>query len=114
KCHHHPFEKWSQQDYYGLAAFFTQVAIKDPPPPKAKPKKGEPPPKKEPFQVSLRPGIAQTINLKTGKPVRPTPLGGRALDLDRDSDPRAKLVDWMVEKDNPFFARTLVNRYWKH
>src|SRR6185295_5926161 len=34
RCHHHPFEKWSQQDYYGLAAFFTRLDIKDPPAPK--------------------------------------------------------------------------------
>src|SRR5262245_2960316 len=114
RCHHHPFEKWSQQDYYGLAAFFSQVSVKEPPPPKGKPKKGEPPPRKEPFRVLVKAGVAQATNLKTGKTVKPTPLGGKALDLDGGRDVRGKLVDWMTEKDNPFFARTLVNRYWKH
>jgi hypothetical protein len=114
KCHHHPFEKWSQQDYYGLAAFFTQVVVKEPPLPKGKPKKGEPPPRKEPFQVLVKESAAQAINLKTGLPVKPTPLGGTTLDLDQQKDARSRLVDWMAAKDNPFFARTLVNRYWKH
>ncbi len=62
----------------------------------------------------VKTGVAQTTNLKTGGRVKPTPLGGKALDLEKDSDARGKLVDWMTEKDNPFFARTLVNRYWKH
>ncbi len=113
RCHHHPFEKWSQEDYYGFAAFFSQVVVKDPPPPK-KPKKGQPEPPKEPFSVAHRNGVAQATNIRTGKPVRPTGLGGKPLDLGAAIDPREKLVDWMVQKDNPFFARTLVNRYWKH
>jgi Protein of unknown function (DUF1553) len=41
-------------------------------------------------------------------------LGGKTLEVGRDEDPREKLAAWMVAKDNPFFARTLVNRYWKH
>ncbi len=114
KCHHHPFEKWSQDDYYGLAAFFSRVAVKDPPPPPKPKKKGDPVPPKEPFQVSHRAGTARAIHARTGKAVRPTPLGGKPVDLDEDTDPRGKLVDWMVERDNPFFARALVNRYWKH
>ena len=113
KCHHHPFEKWTQEDYYGMAAFFSQVAIKDPPPPK-KPKKGEPEPPKEPFSVSHRGGTPGMANPKTSRTVKPTGLGGKTLDLSKDEDPRAKLAEWMTEPSNPFFARTLVNRYWKH
>jgi hypothetical protein len=111
RCHHHPFEKWSQQDYYGLAACFSKLDVKDPP--AARPKKGEPPPK-PPLQVSLKAGPAQATNPKTNKPVQPAGLGGKPLAVTADDDPRAKLVDWMVEKDNPFFARALANRYWKH
>lgn len=113
KCHHHPFEKWSQQDYYGLAAFFSQVQIKDPPPPK-KPKKGDPPPPAEPFQVLHKQGEAKAINPRTGKPVRPTGLGGQPMAIETGADPRGQLVDWMVRTDNAYFARALVNRYWKH
>jgi len=101
QCHHHPFEKWSQQDYYGFAAFFSTVSQK----------------------VSAIPGEniifakraeAQTINLRTKQPVKPTGLGSPAVALAPDDDPRVALADWMSRKDNPFFAKALVNRYWKH
>jgi hypothetical protein len=112
KCHHHPLEKWSQHDYWGLAAFFSRVEVKDPPPPKAKGK--EAPPPKLPFSVAHKTGAAQAVNPKTNKAVKPTLLGGKLAALEKDADPRPLLVDWMAEKDNPFFAKTLVNRYWKH
>jgi hypothetical protein len=113
RCHHHPLEKWNQEDYWGLAAFFTRVAIKDPPPPKAV-KKGETPAPREPFSVAHNPGKAQALSPRNNKNVKPTPLSGQPLDVANDTDPRSKLADWMAEKDNPFFARSLVNRYWKH
>ncbi|MGE3806336.1 MAG: DUF1549 domain-containing protein [Gemmataceae bacterium] len=114
KCHHHPFEKWSQQDYWGMVAFFSRVEVKDPPPPKGKPKKGQPAPKKEPASVAHKPGVAQAVNPKTNLPVKPAGLGGNTIDIAASDDPREKLVDWMTATDNPFFARVLVNRYWKH
>jgi hypothetical protein len=118
KCHHHPFEKWSQEDYYGMTAFFTNVDVKIPPPPKAKgrkAKKGEPVPEViRAAIVSVKSRQAQVTNPRTGKAVRPTGLGGKPMDIASDEDPRAKFVDWMTAKDNPFFARTLANRYWKH
>jgi hypothetical protein len=48
RCHHHPFEKWSQDDYYGFAAFFTRVEVKrfaGPPKPKNKNQPAEPKPR---------------------------------------------------------------------
>ena len=101
QCHHHPFEKWSQQDYYGFAAFFSNVA--------RKPSSflGE-------EIVFHKRGIAQTTNIRTKAAVMPTSLGGSALKLKPEQDPRHVLADWMSAKDNPFFAHTLVNRYWKH
>jgi hypothetical protein len=114
RCHHHPLEKWSQQDYYGMTAFFSQLDIKDPPPPKKKRKKGQPPPKKPPFTVAHRPGQARATHPRTGEVVLPTPLDGKPLTLADSDDPRVSLVEWMTAPENPFFARTLVNRYWKH
>jgi hypothetical protein len=110
KCHHHPFERWSQQDYYGFAAFFSRVEVKDPKPAK---KGGKTPTPSEPATVSLKAGPAEAVNVRTGAKVRPTGLGGPPLDVG-DADPRAKLADWMTDPANPFFARALVNRYWKH
>jgi hypothetical protein len=101
RCHHHPFEKWSQQDYYGLAAFFSRVSRK------TSPSFGE-------ERIYHRRGEATAQNPKTGRQVVPTGLGGEPLELSIDDDPRQALVDWMAEPSNPFFARALTNRYWKH
>ena len=105
KCHHHPFERWSQQDYYGFEAFFAQVRLKNSP---ANPQINQP------DMVFLEHVLPTATNPRTGKPVPPTPLGGGALDVPAWDDARHRLVDWMVEPGNPFFARALVNRYWKH
>jgi hypothetical protein len=113
RCHHHPFEKWSQQDYYGLAAFFSRVEVVDPPAPKKK-ANDKSPVSKPPLTVSHKPGAAKAINTRTGEPVVPTGLGGQPLAIDDKTDPRGELADWLAEPDNPFFARTLANRYWKH
>ncbi len=101
QCHHHPFERWSRQDYYGLAAFFSQVGRKEGP-------------GIDQAVFYHKRGIASTKNPKTDEMVHPTPLGDEPLELSPDSDPRQALVDWMVREDNPFFAHALVNRYWKH
>jgi len=101
RCHHHPFEKWSQQDYYGFAAFFAQVGRK----------KGDRPNFE---RVYHRTGVAQAQNPKTKQNVKPTGLGGETLEIPADVDPRHALADWMSRPENPFFARALVNRYWKH
>jgi hypothetical protein len=119
RCHHHPLEKWSQQDYYGLAAFFSRLEIKDAVPPKKgkKGKKGEkdqPDTPGQPFRVSFKSGKAEATNPRTNQKVRPAGLGGPELDIAPETDPRQKLVDWLTAKDNPYFARALVNRYWKH
>jgi len=101
QCHHHPFEKWSQQDYYGFAAFFSTVSKK------ATNLPGE-------DVVFTKRAEAQAINIRTKQPVKPTGLGSPTLALAPDDDPRVALADWMGSKENPFFAKALVNRYWKH
>lgn len=101
QCHHHPFERWSQHDYYSLAAFFSQVGRK----PTAI--AGE-------DLIFHKRGIAQYENKKTRQPVKPAALGAPTQDILPDEDPRLRLADWMSDKSNPFFAKALVNRYWKH
>src|SRR5690606_17428227 len=103
RCHHHPFEVWGQDDYYGYAAFFTRVRTKDN-------LDGRP---EEP-RIFHEPGRASARDPRTGRDVPPTPLGAEALELPPDRDPRHALVDWMADPSNPFFARSVVNRYWKH
>ncbi len=101
QCHHHPYEKWSQQDYFGLAAFFSQVGRK---------------PSGQPAEEAIfhQGGAASAQNPRTGKPVTPTTLGGPTLKLDPQDDPRPALAAWLTAPENPFFARMFANRYWKH
>jgi hypothetical protein len=113
KCHHHPLEKWNQHDYWALAAFFTRVEVKAPKLEKKDKKTGKVDPGKF-VTVRLMPGKAEATNPKTKKSVKAAGLDGPELTLDGEDDPRANLVDWMAEPKNPFFARALVNRYWKH
>ena len=101
QCHHHPFEKWSQDDYYGFAAFFSQIGRKP------TGTRGE-------DMIFHRRGLATAKNVKTGISLKPSALGESVGDIRPDQDPRLKLADWMSSKDNPFFAKALVNRYWKH
>ena len=101
QCHHHPFERWGQQDYYSLAAFFSQIG-----------RKLSSTPEEE--TIFHKRGIAQAENKKTKQQVRPAGLGGGQLEIAPDEDPRLRLAEWMREKTNPFFAKALVNRYWKH
>ena len=101
QCHHHPFERWSQDDYYGLAAFFSQVGRK----PTAT--RGE-------DLIFHKRGIAAAKNPRTGASVKPAALGDAIADIPADEDPRLWLAEWMSNRDNPYFAKALVNRYWKH
>jgi hypothetical protein len=100
KCHHHPYERWSQEDYFGLAGFFSRLGRKG---------LGEPPP-----YFAERRRTSNEINPATGKPIEPKILDGPYLTIPPEVDPRQKLVDWMAEPQNPFFARALVNRMWGH
>jgi hypothetical protein len=113
RCHHHPFEKWSQEDYYGFAAFFSQVEVAAAKPAK-KAAKNTPEEPATPAKVTVKSAAPKATNVKTGLDVKPTGLGGAPLDVSAGDDARVKLAEWMSEKDNPFFAHTLVNRYWKH
>lgn len=101
QCHHHPFERWTQAEYYHLAAFFSQIGRK----PTAV--AGE-------DLIFHKRGTAQTEHRKTRVMLKPAGLGEPEMDIPPDDDPRLALADWMSKKDNPFFAKALVNRYWKH
>ncbi len=101
QCHHHPFERWSQDDYYSLQAFFSQVGRK----PTAT--RGE-------DLIFHKRGTATAKNVKSGEMLSPVALGDDVGTIPPDEDPRLRLADWMSNPENPFFAKALVNRYWKH
>jgi hypothetical protein len=106
RCHHHPFEKWSQDDYYGFSAFFSRVA--------RKPLASVTDSQLREKRLYHNEGVAEATNPRSGKALRPAALGGKPLEIAPDRDPRVKLADWMSEPGNPFFGKALVNRYWKH
>jgi hypothetical protein len=108
QCHHHPYEKWSQDDYWGLAAFFARVNRKLVQMPGDNP--GQQPSR---LVISTR-ARGNVNNKRTGQPAVMKPLDGEPMEVGPYDDPRQKLVDWMVQADNPFFARAVANRYWAH
>lgn len=103
KCHHHPNEKWSQGDFYSLAAFFAQMH-----------RRGQgisPPISGEAEFIWFAPGGEVTHPL-TGEVMHPKPPDGPQEEIARNRDPREALADWLAQPDNPFFARAAVNRVW--
>jgi hypothetical protein len=100
RCHHHPYERWGQEDYYGLAGFFTRLGRKS---------FGQPPPYFASSNVT-----SGEKNPLTDKTPEPKYLDGEYAKFSPEDDPRHALVDWMATSDNPFFARVMVNRLWGH
>ena len=106
KCHHHPYEKWSQDDYYGLSAFFSRIG-----------KKRIPGASNQVRDRRLfhNEGTASARNPRSGRNLRPTGLGeAKHFEVPANRDPRRDLATWLSKPNNPFFAKALVNRYWKH
>jgi hypothetical protein len=105
RCHHHPFEKWSQNDYYSFSAFFSRVGRKN-----LQRNAG----RSTERRIFHNEGTATARNPRSGANLKPAGLGSAPYEIAADRDPRTYLADWMSAKDNPFFAKALVNRYWKH
>jgi hypothetical protein len=104
KCHHHPNEKWSQDDFYQFAAFFDPVKRKG---------AGLSPPisaGRETFYFA--PGGGGVKHPVTQQAMLPRPPDGKTLDIPEKTDPRRALADWLMSPENPFFARAAVNRVW--
>ena len=99
QCHHHPYEKWGQDDFYGLAAFFPRLQFKN----------------GTGGEQLLFAGVRGDVKHPgSGEIMIPQVLGGEPLEETELSDRRAHLAEWMTSRDNPFVARTLVNRVWAH
>ncbi len=104
KCHHHPFEIWSQDDFYSLAAFFARVSRKG---------QGVSPPISGGEEiVFVGAGKGAVKHPVTGQTLAPRPLLGKSPAIDEETDPRRVLADWMLADENPYFAKVAVNRMW--
>ncbi|MEL6110303.1 MAG: DUF1549 domain-containing protein, partial [Planctomycetota bacterium] len=99
RCHHHPYEKWSQEDYARMSGFFSTIQRKT--------QSGE---------VTFVTRVADPSGRHpgNGRAFKPAGLNDGELAIDAAADPRQALAEWMTAADNPFFAKSLVNRYWKH
>lgn len=112
KCHDHPWENWTQNDFYGIAAFFSRLSRKA-----------------EPYglfehSVVLRPNGKPTydyvnnnkelLHPRTKVPVKPRYLGGQEVESPEGEDVREKLAVWLTSPRNPWFTRAIANRIWKH
>jgi len=99
KCHNHPWEKWTQDDFYGFAAFFARVGVK------------EVYENDENATVYKEEGTVE--HPKTKQAAAPKYLDGPKEMDEPDKDIREPLARWMTSRENPFFARAFVNRVWK-
>ncbi|MBC8354352.1 MAG: DUF1553 domain-containing protein [Planctomycetes bacterium] len=104
QCHHHPFERWSQGDYYGLAAVFARVGRKG----------GFADAEVPTNEIIYLKDQGDVFHPRSGELVPPKALGGPAFQLTRYDDPRQRFAGWMTSSNNPFFARTMANRMWAH
>jgi len=100
RCHNHPLEKWTQDQYWQMANLFSRVGLKN----------GDRP--GEVLVRSLDSGDA--LHLRRGVAMAPTPLGGKPIPADGEKERRAYFADWLTEPGNPFFAKAIVNRVWKN
>ncbi len=109
KCHNHPFERWTQDDYYGLAAVFARVKHK--PDPELGPK---PPANTPAAEVVLAARDGEVTQPRTGKVMKPHFPGAGDADVKPGHDRREAFADWLTKPDNPFFAKSVANRVWFH
>ena len=109
QCHNHPFERWTQDDYLALAAFFTQV--KRSRLGKAG-RKGRP--DRRQMAIALDFNSAEITRTFSGQSMAPAFLGEATPDIAPQQDRRWLLADWMTKDDNPFFSKAVVNRIWFH
>ncbi|MSU33708.1 MAG: DUF1553 domain-containing protein [Pedosphaera sp.] len=103
RCHHHPNEKWGQEDFFQLAAYFAPLKQKG---------AGLSPPISagtETFYFTPGGTVKHPVS---GEVLKPRPPGGPLPILSANQDPRRALADWMTAPENPFFARAAVNRVW--
>ena len=100
RCHNHPMEKWTNDEYFGFANLFARVRSK------SGTNEGE-----RLIFVSQRGDLNQP---RTGRPQPPRPLESAPLPLDSPQDRREVLAKWLTAPENPFFTRAIVNRLWKN
>jgi hypothetical protein len=109
KCHNHPFERWTQDDYYSMAAFFARVKQK-----KDLLEPGMGPMAQGSAEVIYADRSSEVVQPRTGNVMPPKFMGGPIATVPAGKDRREVLADWLTSPSNPFFAKSVVNRIWFH
>ena len=99
QCHNHPFDRWTMNDYYSFAAFFSQIGRKNAEDPREK--------------IVFNSGSGEVSHPVDGRNMQPKFLGGGTPEL-KGQDRRAVLAKWLASPENPYFARNLANIVWAH
>jgi hypothetical protein len=99
QCHNHPFDRWTMDDYYSFAAFFSQIGRKT----------------GEDYRETIvfNTGSGTTSHPVGNRPMEPKFLGGEKPDI-AGRDRRVVLAEWLTAPENPYFATNLANRVWAH
>ncbi|HUQ69125.1 MAG TPA: DUF1549 and DUF1553 domain-containing protein, partial [Planctomycetaceae bacterium] len=100
KCHNHPFERWTQDNYYGIAAAFTRIGRKKTP--------------DDTEEVIFTQDAGEVTQPRTGQQMKVHLLLKGDVDVPADQDRRVVFAEWLTQPDNPFFAKSLTNRIWGH
>ncbi len=103
RCHNHPLEKWTNDQYYGMASLFARVRAKG---------WGGEGRSGDGVRTLYVAESGELVQPRTGKPRRPSVLDGQPLDFDDPADRRASLAKWLTAPENPYFARSIANRVW--
>lgn len=102
KCHHHPFEKWSQHDFYSFAAYFARVGRKG---------TGLSPPISGSEEIIMASSRGSVTHPVSGETLSPKPLYGET-SFDEQQNWREQLGKWLTSEENEYFAMVMVNRVW--
>ncbi|QDV67501.1 hypothetical protein Poly24_12010 [Rosistilla carotiformis] len=103
KCHHHPFEKWSQHDFYSFASYFAGLGRKG---------TGVSPPISGSEEIVYAAKKGTVNHPTTGASLAPAPLFGTAEVGADDKDTRVAMAAWITSPENDYFAQTMANRIW--
>jgi hypothetical protein len=98
KCHNHPLEKWTNDQYYGMASLFARVRSKE---------AGG-----EGNRIVYATTSGEWSQPRTGKPQPPRPLDGEVVPYESEADRRIQLANWLTSPENPYFSRAITNRVW--
>ena len=100
QCHNHPFDRWTMNDYYGFAAFFSQIGRKRAEDPRE--------------MVIYNKGNGEMKHPVDKRDMTPKFLGAAVPEITKGSDRREALANWLASDENPFFSRNLANIIWAH